>query len=106
MPRPPSRAATPRPGVELLARLTMLAQELAGAFRPASVIELVARALGELLKPDRLSDRKSTRLNSSHLVISYAVFCLKKKKKIKNMISYRDGIYICLECNIPSLYVN
>src|SRR5205807_5869489 len=28
----------------------------------------------------RRSDRKSTRLNSSHLVISYAVFCLKKKK--------------------------
>src|SRR3989454_6132394 len=28
-----------------------------------------------------LGDRKSTRLNSSHLVISYAVFCLKKKKK-------------------------
>src|SRR2546426_5665786 len=30
-----------------------------------------------------LGDRKSTRLNSSHLVISYAVFCLKKKKKRK-----------------------
>src|SRR2546426_4402739 len=29
----------------------------------------------------RERDRKSTRLNSSHLVISYAVFCLKKKKK-------------------------
>src|SRR6202030_2539131 len=29
---------------------------------------------------DPLLDRKSTRLNSSHLVISYAVFCLKKKK--------------------------
>src|SRR2546426_4406989 len=29
----------------------------------------------------RWEDRKSTRLNSSHLVISYAVFCLKKKKK-------------------------
>src|SRR2546426_7730052 len=29
----------------------------------------------------RTRDRKSTRLNSSHLVISYAVFCLKKKKK-------------------------
>src|SRR3989454_8997528 len=29
----------------------------------------------------QLTDRKSTRLNSSHLVISYAVFCLKKKKK-------------------------
>src|SRR5256885_3771963 len=34
------------------------------------------------------SDRKSTRLNSSHLVISYAVFCLKKKK-----ISW--SIYVC-----------
>src|SRR5256885_10891071 len=31
------------------------------------------------------ADRKSTRLNSSHLVISYAVFCLKKKKN-KNII--------------------
>src|SRR5256885_4344027 len=31
-------------------------------------------------------DRKSTRLNSSHLVISYAVFCLKKKKK-KSLIA-------------------
>src|SRR2546426_2843180 len=30
---------------------------------------------------DKLEDRKSTRLNSSHLVISYAVFCLKKKKR-------------------------
>src|SRR5437660_9988653 len=29
------------------------------------------------------TDRKSTRLNSSHVAISYAVFCLKKKKKIK-----------------------
>src|SRR5256885_14823051 len=29
-------------------------------------------------------DRKSTRLNSSHLVISYAVFCLKKKKQYSN----------------------
>src|SRR5256885_10769255 len=36
-------------------------------------------------------DRKSTRLNSSHLVISYAVFCLKKKKKV---LSTRD--LICL----------
>src|SRR5438034_7696505 len=35
-------------------------------------------------RPDtRNGDRKSTRLNSSHTVISYAVFCLKKKKKKK-----------------------
>src|SRR2546426_4979213 len=32
-------------------------------------------------RPGATGDRKSTRLNSSHLVISYAVFCLKKKKK-------------------------
>src|SRR5256885_8073509 len=38
------------------------------------VIWLVAKGIVE--------DRKSTRLNSSHLVISYAVFCLKKKKKL------------------------
>src|SRR2546430_12638153 len=34
-------------------------------------------------------DRKSTRLNSSHSQISYAVFCLKKKKK-KHILSYRE----------------
>src|SRR5437870_6163341 len=32
-------------------------------------------------RPDNPTDRKSTRLNSSHVAISYAVFCLKKKKK-------------------------
>src|SRR5256885_5002648 len=35
-----------------------------------------------------LTDRKSTRLNSSHLVISYAVFCLKKKKKRLSITYY------------------
>src|SRR5579884_4334056 len=34
-------------------------------------------------------DRKSTRLNSSHVAISYAVFCLKKKKKIENIYNYK-----------------
>src|SRR2546426_2209437 len=33
------------------------------------------------------ADRKSTRLNSSHLVISYAVFCLKKKKRLSSLAS-------------------
>src|SRR5256885_3445462 len=36
---------------------------------------------------NRWADRKSTRLNSSHLVISYAVFCLKKKKK-RSSVAY------------------
>src|SRR2546426_2284178 len=44
---------------------------------------LLSTGFEEVVSPrvDNLLDRKSTRLNSSHLVISYAVFCLKKKKK-------------------------
>src|SRR2546426_3592796 len=38
-----------------------------------------------------LQDRKSTRLNSSHLVISYAVFCLKKKKIAQDSASARTS---------------
>src|SRR5947209_16549528 len=38
-------------------------------------------------------DRKSTRLNSSHANISYAVFCLKKKKKTKKSITVQDETY-------------
>src|SRR5699024_11396697 len=37
-----------------------------------------------IMKCTQKKDRKSTRLNSSHVSISYAVFCLKKKKKRKN----------------------
>src|SRR5436190_8041317 len=60
------------------------------------------RVLREVLAPMlRRSDRKSTRLNSSHTVISYAVFCLKKKKNkkadiviIKPAVLYLDIIAI------------
>src|SRR3989454_7130776 len=40
-----------------------------------------------------LGDRKSTRLNSSHLVISYAVFCLKKKKDKKIQLCSTSRLY-------------
>src|SRR3712207_8148248 len=43
-------------------------------------VGLVRRRLHRLLDPLSHEDRKSTRLNSSHANISYAVFCLKKKK--------------------------
>src|SRR2546430_8397836 len=43
-----------------------------------------------------IEDRKSTRLNSSHSQISYAVFCLKKKNKKKDNIS----------CNVSNEYIN
>src|SRR5256885_16465302 len=46
---------------------------------PAFVILVVYGHLGWALVVFVTADRKSTRLNSSHLVISYAVFCLKKK---------------------------
>src|SRR5256885_15405292 len=43
--------------------------------------KLTVEAKGEVAAlAETIKDRKSTRLNSSHLVISYAVFCLKKKK--------------------------
>src|SRR2546422_6299966 len=41
----------------------------------------MAAALVQFSEPEKAVDRKSTRLNSSHGYISYAVFCLKKKKK-------------------------
>src|SRR5256885_9760501 len=43
--------------------------------------KLLAESGLPIISADTMADRKSTRLNSSHLVISYAVFCLKKKKK-------------------------
>src|SRR5690625_5090109 len=42
-----------------------------------------SKTTGGYNKTERIIDRKSTRLNSSHVAISYAVFCLKKKKKNK-----------------------
>src|SRR5688500_19198267 len=45
-------------------------------------LDASAPMLLEAKTPTHAEDRKSTRLNSSHLVISYAVFCLKKKTQI------------------------
>src|SRR2546427_1170450 len=59
---------------------TQLAHELsaAGQYLAAAPLEPTAAATSVRV---RQGDRKSTRLNSSHSQISYAVFCLKKKKK-------------------------
>src|SRR5947199_8002816 len=60
---------------------------------PVNLPDSRAKPLEQDQKPVQISldragklDRKSTRLNSSHLGISYAVFCLKKKKKKKNAL--------------------
>src|SRR5256885_7921816 len=53
-----------------------------------SPVECVAIGAEDLPKLLAFADRKSTRLNSSHLVISYAVFCLKKKTTINLQTHY------------------
>src|SRR2546422_1907752 len=62
----------------------------------SGVVDLANQAVQN--KINSKLDRKSTRLNSSHGYISYAVFCLKKKKKCVNRvlsIQY-DLVYLCV----------
>src|SRR5260221_8922136 len=63
---------------ELLLRVDRGSAEVVA--QPQRVSHLVGDHVLQRGLHDRLGDRKSTRLNSSHTVISYAVFCLKKKK--------------------------
>src|SRR5690625_6581832 len=64
-----------------------------GSCRPVTALacQLSSHAAISLVlyaRRHRWPDRKSTRLNSSHVAISYAVFCLKKKRKRQNV----DGV--------------
>src|SRR5438874_6736839 len=58
------------------------------------VMGFVLRLRGKVCLHASAVDRKSTRLNSSHVEISYAVFCLKKKKKNERRILLRKSIYV------------
>src|SRR2546426_8970727 len=53
-----------------------------------------ADGAGHPVRVRRALDRKSTRLNSSHLVISYAVFCLKKKKNTNCIIQTTSCVIV------------
>src|SRR5690625_5608559 len=91
-----SRRKTPTPGASSAAESRVLYQNrptiattncksahvfrFFAAFSPKLKLASQPAPLG---KRHHLGDRKSTRLNSSHVAISYAVFCLKKKKKNK-----------------------
>src|SRR2546426_6415756 len=78
------RVDHPQLRAEPLLRRRPDVQELRAVLRPLGVQRVPGhRDLREPgpVGPDGPEDRKSTRLNSSHLVISYAVFCLKKKTK-------------------------
>src|SRR5256885_6823344 len=57
--------------------------------RFGSALSRPSRRSSRTIKLPKRRDRKSTRLNSSHLVISYAVFCLKKKKKYYHATHHR-----------------
>src|SRR5947207_8538624 len=102
MPRPPPRS-TLFPYTTLFRSIVLSARILdhyASAIPPPLADEremgnrnvngLRIRSRFDLDNRARTRDRKSTRLNSSHTVISYAVFCLKKKKKKNKLKSEQD----------------
>src|SRR5690606_39811767 len=74
----------------ILKQAQQLQSRMAGMQAELDAAEVEGRAGGGLVsvvmsgkgEVKKVSDRKSTRLNSSHVKISYAVFCLKKKKKV------------------------
>src|SRR5260221_8527850 len=79
--RPPRSTLFP---YTTLFRSRLVACDQGGKRYDAAVSWCETRALPNIAEKTALRvllDRKSTRLNSSHTVISYAVFCLKKKKK-------------------------
>src|SRR5438045_7969673 len=87
-----------RPPISTLFPYTTLfrsTRQVTGRSRPRSSLPATSPCAGLMAAPgplghadQRAEDRKSTRLNSSHLGISYAVFCLKKKKKQQTRHSY------------------
>src|SRR2546430_4386192 len=77
--RPPR--STLFPYTTLFRSIFSQVSDIAWSREPDDVVSLRFAVLGGQRHPDNfLVDRKSTRLNSSHSQISYAVFCLKKKK--------------------------
>src|SRR5439155_21640037 len=70
-------------GEHLLARLHEAADIIRAGEEGLEADDVLHRAAGGFMK-----DRKSTRLNSSHVAISYAVFCLKKKNKTGGPATY------------------
>src|SRR5947207_11907006 len=76
LPRAPPRAGAPGPPPIAVRRLGHGASQIPARHAARDVDRALSAA-----PQDPRRDRKSTRLNSSHTVISYAVFCLKKKKQ-------------------------
>src|SRR5699024_11354534 len=78
------RALASAPGAVLASALTSIASFILPAIAAVATLVLVRLDIAGLVPSwGSEQDRKSTRLNSSHVSISYAVFCLKKKKNQK-----------------------
>src|SRR5256885_3928691 len=109
-PSPPlSRSEPARPAGQLglgwmgstIENVDPLPSTLSTAVSPPCAITM-RRTLGSPMPT--WADRKSTRLNSSHLVISYAVFCLKKKKKTQVNSTNPDGHSCSRSCPDPIVF--
>src|SRR5690242_20864849 len=70
----------PRNCPPVACQVVLLRHQSCDRFVSSSRNERVRRPVSRVLSSPFRADRKSTRLNSSHMSISYAVFCLKKKK--------------------------
>src|SRR5699024_11665558 len=81
LPRPPRSTLFP---YTTLFRSVSLSERRVDVYLSHSSLSAAERRRSE-------EDRKSTRLNSSHVSISYAVFCLKKKKKMKSTGGQREN---------------
>src|SRR5207249_10525903 len=81
---PDEQAVQPDRTAELTAALGEYEQVLVSAVGPqAARLDMILKAVPPVAETLRARpDRKSTRLNSSHVSISYPVFCLKKKRKM------------------------
>src|SRR5438034_7857233 len=90
--RSPGRRSGPRAATELFHALVEHSSEAVALLDETGAISYVSPAATRLLGYTVAElDRKSTRLNSSHTVISYAVFCLKKKKQRRGVSRRRGG---------------
>ena len=74
-------AVPPKPKIYHIAHVDRLPSIVADGFLWCDAEVIRHAPAGTTIGMSSIKDRKSTRLNSSHVCISYAVFCLKKKKK-------------------------
>src|SRR5947208_7804021 len=93
--RPPPRS-TLFPYTTLFRSQVMLHPPTLGA-QPERHTGKIAEAFDKVTTYIQRRDRKSTRLNSSHQIISYAVFCLKKKKEELETLHYVAAKHLAAE---------